>query len=179
MVKNDHRDLNPGGIIIVLGSPNDGDGGLSSIAMERCAQALAEFRRNPDFAILPTGGWGTHFNTTDKPHAFYVQKELLARGIPEKAFLPFVKSSNTLEDASLSGPILDTYPGLELIVVTSDFHAARARYIFEHQFPERSIRISACGTELPQDALIRLQAHEDQALEELKKRPGGNARTAG
>lgn len=156
------------GVIIVLGSPNDHQGRLLSIALERCSQALIEFKRNPEYAILPTGGWGEHFNTSDKAHGFYVQKELESRGIPESAFLPFTKSSNTIEDASLSRPILDAYPDARLIVVTSDFHAARAEYLFKRVFPERHISISASATDLPPEALIRLREHERNAIEKLK-----------
>lgn len=156
------------GVIVVLGSPNDAQGQLLSIALERCSQALAEFKENPTYAVLPTGGWGPHFNTTDKAHGFYVRQELAGRGIPGSAFLPCTESSNTIEDASLSRPILDSYPGAELIVVTSDFHAARALFLFEREFPERRITISESVTNLPPDALVRLQAHEQKALEKLK-----------
>lgn len=161
-------DMKFDGVIVVLGSPNNAQGQLLSIALERCSQALAEFKKNPKYAVLPTGGWGQHFNTTDKPHGFYVRQELSGRGIPLSAFLPCAESSSTIEDASVSHLILDSYPKLELIVVTSDFHASRARFLFEREFPERQIRISESGTNLPPDALARLQAHEQKALEKLK-----------
>ncbi len=156
------------GVIVVLGSPNDAQGNLLSIALERCSQALAEFREHPDYALLPTGGWGKHFNTSDKAHGFYIREELMDRGVPGSAFLPCAESSNTIEDAGLSRPILDPYPGAELIVVSSDFHATRARFLFEREFPERKIRISESVTQLPPDVLARLQAHEKNALEKLR-----------
>ena len=156
------------GVIVVLGSPNDNNGQLSSIALERCAQALSEFKKHPEYAVLPTGGWGEHFNTTDRPHGFYLRRKLLTRGIPESAFLPCAESSNTIEDASLSRPILDAYPDADLIIVTSDFHAARAQFLFEREFPERRIAISTSTTDLPPDELSQRQAHEKKALERLK-----------
>lgn len=156
------------GVIVVLGSPNDAQGQLMSVALERCSQALAEYRDNPEYAVLPTGGWGEHFNTTDKAHGYYVRQYLLNQSIPESAFLPCAESSNTIEDASKSRPILDSYPGAELIVVTSDFHAARARFLFEREFPERRIRISESLTRLAPDVLARLQAHEKNALAKLR-----------
>lgn len=158
------------GVILVLGSPNDDQGRLLSIAIERCTQAFAEFQRNPEYAVLPTGGWGQHFNTTEKPHGHYIRQELSARGIPDHAFLPFAESSNTIEDASLSRPILASYPEADLIVVTSDFHKERARFLFEREFPERNITISASVTDLPYEELARLSAHEKQALERLKNK---------
>lgn len=156
------------GVIIVLGSPNDDQGQLSSMALERCSKAVAEFRENPGYAILPTGGWGQHFNTTDKPHAFYIHKELSMRGIPESAFLAYVESSNTIEDARQSRIALDAYPEADLVVVTSDFHAARARFLFEREFRGRQIRISESVTNLPPKELARLQEHELDALKKLK-----------
>lgn len=153
---------------MILGSPNDAQGQLMSVALERCSQALAEFKENPEYAVLPTGGWGKHFNTTDKAHGFYVRQFLTNRGIPASAFLPCAESSNTIEDASKSRLILDSDPVAELVVVTSDFHAARARFLFEREFPERQIRISESETRLPPDVLARLKAHEKKALAKLQ-----------
>ncbi len=160
--------MNTKGIIIVLGSPNDAEGRLSSIALERCERTLVEHRKHPDFRILPTGGWGEHFNTTDRAHGHYVRQELLRRGVCEAAFLPCAESSNTIEDATLSRPILDEHPNAELIVVTSDFHEGRARFLFEREFPERRIRFSTSETHLPTDDLARRRAHEERALERLR-----------
>jgi uncharacterized SAM-binding protein YcdF (DUF218 family) len=155
------------GVIIVLGSPNDADGKLSSIALERCSQAFAEFRKNPGYSVLPTGGWGQHFNTTDKPHGFYIRQELAARGVPGSAFLPCVESSNTIEDAIFSRQLLDRCLPDIIIIVTSDFHMARARFLFEREFPETAITISGSATNLPPHELARRRNHERKALEKL------------
>lgn len=156
------------GVIIVLGSPNDAQGQLSSMALERCSKAFAEFQENPGYAILTTGGWGQHFNTTDKPHAFYIRQELSARGIPESAFLTWVESTNTIEDARKSRIALDAYPRADIVVVTSDFHAARVRFLFEREFRGRQVRISESVTNLPPKELARLIAHEEKALKKLR-----------
>ena len=155
------------GIIVVLGSPNDEQGRLLSVALERCSQALVEFKRHPGYAILPTGGWGEHFNTTEKAHGHYLKQELMEGGIPEEAFLPCTESSNTIEDALLSRETLDSYPEAELIVVTSDFHVPRARKLFEREFPHRSLRMSESVTQLAPEVMARLREHEKKALERL------------
>ena len=160
------------GIIVVLGSPNDEQGRLLSIALERCSQAVVEHRENPDYAILPTGGWGSHFNTTERPHAYYIKQALKAQGIPESAFLPGVQSSNTIEDAALARPVLEIFPEAELIVVTSDFHMARARYLFEREYPGRHIRMSASTTHLAPAELLKLKYHEQEAMKRLKMNHG-------
>lgn len=161
------------GLIVVLGSPNTDQGELYSIAEERCALALTEYARHPGYRILLTGGYGAHFNTTNQPHSAYLKHHLTSRGIPEGAFVEYAESSNTLEDASLSKPIALEYGARQLLVVTSDYHLERARYVFEKEFADTDVTIkfsasrtdeTACQLDL--DALIK---HERAALARLKR----------
>ncbi|MFA6561501.1 MAG: YdcF family protein [Verrucomicrobiia bacterium] len=155
--------------IVVLGAPNDERGVLSSIAKERCDQALKEYRKHPECKILPTGGWGAHFNTTTKPHGHYLRECLTAQGIPGEAFVECAESANTIEDAKLCRPIVARHGFTKLIVVTSDFHVARTRFLFEQEFPEISIEFSPSHTHLPQDDLRKRILHEESALAKLKQ----------
>jgi uncharacterized SAM-binding protein YcdF (DUF218 family) len=129
---------------------------------------LIEFRQHPTYAILPTGGWGPHFNATDKPHGHYIRRELRACGVPDSAFLPCAESSNTIEDAALAHMALGEYPEAKLIVVTSDFHEARASFLFKREFPDREITFSSCATDLPEETMARLVDHEKRSLRKLK-----------
>ena len=155
--------------IIVLGAPNDENGNLSSIALERCEQALKEYQRDPQARILPTGGWGPHFNTTGKPHGHYVREHLKACGIPDAAFVECAESSNTIEDAKLCRPIVTRHGFRKLIVVTSDFHVARARFLFQQEFPGVVIEFAASQTRLPESDLRRRILHEQAALAKLEQ----------
>lgn len=130
------------GLIVVLGSPNSDKGELYSVAKERCELALAEYAKRPGWKILLTGGYGAHFNTTDQPHAAYLKRYLLDRGIPERAIVEFAESTNTLQDASLAKPIVLKYAAPEIVVITSDFHLDRARYIFKREFADTGLRIA-------------------------------------
>jgi uncharacterized SAM-binding protein YcdF (DUF218 family) len=82
-------------------------------------------------------------------------------------------SSNTLEDASLSKPIALKYGARRLVVVTSDYHLDRARYIFEREFADTEINFlfSACRTDEAacQLDLGALKKHEREALARLKR----------
>jgi len=155
--------------IVVLGAPNDADGTLSSLAQERCRQALTEYARHPDAYLLPTGGWGEHFNTTDKPHGYYTRQHLIAHGIPEKQFLECAESANTVEDAALTKPIVERHGITELLVVTSDFHVPRAQFLFQREFPDTLLSFSAAATNLPASALEKRIAHEARALAQLRQ----------
>jgi uncharacterized SAM-binding protein YcdF (DUF218 family) len=155
------------GVIILLGAPNDKDGTLSSIAQERCERAVLEYRKHPGYKILPTGGFGSHFNVTDKPHAYYSSRYLLSRGIPEEDILGGVESSSTKEDAALSWLIVQKYGIERVIVVTSDFHIPRARFIFEQTFAKIPILSAESKTHLPKKELNKLKAKEKRALSQL------------
>ena len=154
--------------IVVLGSPNDSGGNLSTIAIERCQQALAEYSRHPDACIIPTGGWGEHFNTTDKPHGHYIRQYLIAHGVPEPQILECAESANTIQDAALVKPIVERHGITNLIVVTSDFHVPRAQFLFQREFPDIKLSFSAATTNLPEADLMRRRQHEETALARLK-----------
>ena len=95
------------GVIVILGSPNSITGELSSIARERCTLALKLHQEHPTYAILPTGGFGPHFNRTNRPHGAYVRAHLIELGVPAELILDPVLSANTIEDARKSRPVLD------------------------------------------------------------------------
>ena len=160
------------GLIIVLGSPNSDQGELYSIAKERCEAALTEYTQHPSYKILLTGGYGSHFNTSDQPHAVYLKKYLTSRGIPEDRFIEFAESANTFEDASLSKAIVLKYGVDNILVITSDFHRDRAKYIFEKEFAGTGviIRFSVSQTDETtcQLDLKALKDHEQRALAKLK-----------
>ena len=164
--------LSPG-IIIILGSPNSKEGELFSVAKERCEKGLQEYLNHPTWEIVLTGGFGEHFNVSEKPHAYYLNRYLIEQGVAPGVIVDSVLSTNTLEDASLTKPIIVKYNVGDILVVTSDFHYDRARYIFEHEYSDTNIRIrfslsktdeSSCGFDLKSQI-----AHEKNSLRELKR----------
>ncbi|MGD9345464.1 MAG: YdcF family protein [Candidatus Aminicenantes bacterium] len=156
------------GVIILLGAPNDEKGSLSSIARERCERAVLEYNKRSGYKILPTGGFGSHFNVTDKPHGFYSSRYLISKGIPKEDILECVESSNTFEDAEFSWPIIQQYEVGRVVVVTSDFHVPRARIIFEKRFSKTSIFFAESKTHLSGKELDELKLKEKRALSRLR-----------
>jgi uncharacterized SAM-binding protein YcdF (DUF218 family) len=160
-------------VIILLGSPNSDQGELYSIAKERCTEVLKQYDRHPTYKILLTGGYGAHFNTTRQPHAWYLKRYLLHNGIPENQFTEFAESTNTLEDATLSKAIVLKYYFSNILVVTSDYHLTRAKYIFEKGYADVSGELSYIAVATDESAceidLLELKRHEITALEKLKQ----------
>ncbi len=156
--------------IVLLGAPNDENGGLSQIALERANRAIEECARQPGALVLPTGGWGDHFNTTDKPHAFYSRKYLVEHGVAASRFLPHAESRNTVEDAALAKPILETAGVDAITIVTSDFHVGRAKFLFRRALKGVKISFAPSVTHLPEEELAKLSAHETRSIKMLAER---------
>jgi len=158
------------GIIIILGSPNDDQGNLSEMAIGRLEQAQVEYRNHEGYKILCTGGFGEHFNTTDRPHADYAVRHLIREGIPENDILEIAKSRNTVEDALCSKPIIEKYGVRSLLVVSSDFHMPRVEHIFKKVFEGYDLTFAGAKADFSIERLRALREHEKKELERLHKK---------
>ncbi len=85
-------------------------------------------------------------------------------GIYKSGFLDLAPSKFTLEDAILVKPILKKNDINNVILVTSDFHMARAKMIFEKIFPDTKFRYAAAISELTVDELVALEQHEEKVI---------------
>lgn len=154
-------------IILLLGSPNDENGVLSQIARDRIDCAYNLYTQNDTIQILCTGGFGEHFNVTDKPHAHYAKQELIRKGVNEKDILPFALSSNTYDDFIKAKPIIEKQnPGL-LIIVTSDFHVARAKLLYERTLNYPNVFFIPAKSSLSDKELQPLIKHEETSIKKL------------
>jgi uncharacterized SAM-binding protein YcdF (DUF218 family) len=160
------------GLVVILGSPNDAAGNLSEIGQGRVEQGRQIYLslRDQGWRILLTGGYGEHFNTTDKPHASYARAVLLGAGVPADHIVEPAESCNTVDDALRARPIVDRYDVPRLIVVTSDFHLERASYVFAQVFPDRQLQFVGAPyiSGRPPGEQSRLLAHERRELDHLR-----------
>lgn len=160
------------GLVVILGSPNDSEGNLSEMGRGRVATGHVEYlaRRDAGWKILLTGGYGHHFNTTDKPNAFYAKQILLEQGVPESEIVEFAESKDTVDDALQARRIIQKYKVPALVVVSSDFHLDRVKYIFREIFPH--LELSFSGAEYlpgrPREEAENLRSHENKELESLR-----------
>lgn len=153
-------------VLITLGSTNSPTGELSDISRSRLDHA-ANLYSNGKF-ILCTGGWGKHFNTSKDPHAVYSKNYLLAKGIPDSAFLEFALSSHTVEDALKSKPILSKLENAKFTIITSDFHLQRVRLIFGEILRDFSFEYAGATTDfLESEQRAMLMAHEQEAISKI------------
>ena len=153
-------------VIVVLGSPNFPDGTLGPIALDRLQGCLSIF--NPQkHKILCTGGFGTHFNTSPIAHANYLKDFLIQKGVPSTAFLPLALSSNTVEDAVMSKSILIKTEFKDLVIMTSEYHVARVKFIFTEILKDFNLNFNAVTHHSIDDVLEPLIQHEKMAMDQL------------
>jgi uncharacterized SAM-binding protein YcdF (DUF218 family) len=157
--------------MFILGSPNSVDGVLSSISVKRIEKAIALQKANPDIVLMATGGFGSHFNTSTIPHRELLHQYLLQQdavinpGSPDDLL-----SSNTVQDAIMILQFSNSR-GLEKIgVVTSKFHMARCRYIFECLTETDFIEYFAADD--PSSLSSEINRHESTALARLQAQGG-------
>ena len=153
-------------VIVVLGSPNFPDGTLGPIALDRLQGCLDIFDPS-QHQILCTGGFGNHFNMSPIAHANYLKDILIQKGVPSTAFLPLALSSNTVEDAVMSKSILKETDFKDLIIITSEYHVARVKFIFTEILKDFNLNFKSVAHHSIDDVLEPLIQHEKVAMDQL------------
>lgn len=156
-------------ILLVLGSPNAADGTLGPIALSRLQVCQQLYSEQPQKIGL-TGGFGPHFNTSPRPHAFYLKEALLEAGIPSSAIIALIESSHSVEDATLSKWLIDEYKPDRITIITSDFHVERARIIFDAVYAPFSkfTFVAASSDSIEPSLIMPLIQHEKVAIQDLR-----------
>jgi uncharacterized SAM-binding protein YcdF (DUF218 family) len=95
-----------------------------------------------------------------------------AGGDPADHIVEFAESRNTVDDALTARPIVDRYNVPRLIVVSSDFHLARASFIFSEVFPDKKLQFLGAPylATRPPEEREKLAAHERRELDSLRAR---------
>jgi uncharacterized SAM-binding protein YcdF (DUF218 family) len=99
---------------------------------ERSARAAELFRAGWAPRIVASGRRLRPYATV----AELMAHDLTERGIPKDAIIRFPQNGeNTREEAQALLPLAVEHKWNRLIIVTSNYHTRRARYIFQHVFP--------------------------------------------
>jgi uncharacterized SAM-binding protein YcdF (DUF218 family) len=157
--------------LFILGSPNSVDGVLSPISVNRIEKAMELQKVNPEIIILATGGFGSHFNTSTIPHRELVHRHLLQQGALIDPGTPDdLLSSNTVEDVVMIQQISIPRGQEKYGIVTSKFHMARCRYIFECL--AGAIDVDFYSADDPSNLDPDIIRHEALALAQLQAQGG-------
>lgn len=114
--------------LIVLGAQWK-ENGPSYVLQKRLDKALEYLEENPDTKVIVSGGQGSNEPVSE---AEGMQGYLEQAGIEPKRIFTEESSTNTLENISFSGELLDK-GNAHVIIVTNNFHVFRAVKIAEKQ----------------------------------------------
>ncbi len=114
-------------VIIVLGAQVKEDGTPSEALRRRLVAALEEYR-NKRQVIIVCGAQGT-----DEPRAEgdVMRDWLLSEGVPEEDIVAETASFNTRQNLEYARAIMEHRGLREALIVTSDYHVARALVLCE------------------------------------------------
>ena len=174
-------------LLLPLGCSNDASGQLDDDSPARVAQTLARYQEavaaGKKCCVLPSGGADPAFafNPTETPHWEYVSAALVTAGLPESALIrPGLPALHTVDEAIMARDYVLRSQGAidEVLAITSDFHAARARHLFGVAFGGHAkCPVTAYVEDVPGalsgEALAERKAHEKAGLKTLRTAPFG------
>ncbi len=162
-------------MVVVLGAPNDASGELGPVASRRVQLAADLARRDDSVLLLPTGGFGEHFNVSSAPHWQHITRALVAAGVAPARVLAGVDSRNTAEDAELACAEVQRMAPRRTVVVTSEFHRERAALLFGRAAISLglgpTLRMETTSAPVDEGTMAELVAHERGALRRLRAHP--------
>lgn len=130
--------IEPADIIIVIGDDD--------FAAHRVAEAAALFRAGWAPQIVASGRMLRPYASL----ADFMARDLASQGVPESAIVQFShRASNTLEEAEGLRVLISEKGWRRILLVTSNYHSRRARYIFRKVLPA-SVRLEVAGASDPE-----------------------------
>ena len=145
-------------VIIVLGAQVKEDG-TPSVALERRLTAALESYQKDRQLIIVCGAQGSN---EPRPEGDVMRDWLTARGVPEGDVVAETESFNTRENLENAKDIMDSRGLSRALVVTSDYHVARALELC------RQMGIAAAGKGSPSKPEYFLKNHFREGLSWIK-----------
>lgn len=125
-----------GGFWVVEDSPQASDAIVilsdDDFSADRASRAAQLFKEGFAPRIVASGRYLRPYASV----ADLMHHDLMDRGIPDSAIVRFpLRADDTLEEASALSQFLSSHGWKRVIVVTSNYHTRRARYIYERVLP--------------------------------------------
>ncbi|MDR3051461.1 MAG: YdcF family protein [Oscillospiraceae bacterium] len=114
--------VRPSDVIIVLGAQVKADGSLSLALARRLTKAVTAYQQQPQLIIV----CGAQGENEPAPEGQVMRDWLIARGIPEEDVAAETSSFNTRENLMYARALMAQRGLAQALVVTSDYHVARA-----------------------------------------------------
>lgn len=154
-------EMRPCDCVIVLGARVWQDGRMSHTLLYRCERALALLRADDKLPVILSGGRGA-----DEPcsEAEAMRGFFLENGVADHRLLMETQSGNTVENLAFSRKIMADRGFSSAMIVTSDYHAARALRIAE----DMGIRGCAVAAPSPKRVKTKIKTTLQESVSRMK-----------
>jgi uncharacterized SAM-binding protein YcdF (DUF218 family) len=117
------------GVIVALGGGITADGEPRPATVARARRAAALYRSGQAQRIVMSGAYGMYDPSPPRAEATAMAQIAVAAGVPAGSITTETLSRDTIGNIWFTKPLLGDPGGRRVIVVTSDWHAARVRYL--------------------------------------------------
>ena len=159
-------------VIIVLGGGVGHTGVLPPGVMQRCKLAYRLYRDHKASRMIASGLWAIDDHSTHiTAEAEAMARYLVKLGADEADIFIENRSRDTIENAFFCKELLLNKHGWkDILVVTSDFHVRRVRFIFAKILgPKYKVAVIGAPSDLDDNKLAQVHRHELEALEYDKR----------
>lgn len=146
-------------VIIVLAGGITNQETLPESVKKRVLLAKKLYDRKLSSRILMSGKWSGYWDYLPPQHteAELMRQYAISVGLPKSAILVEEHSQSTFENALyVSKLFLEPHRWKDVVVVTSDFHINRAKYIFE-QLLKNTYTLNFVGSQGDEGSLKKIQ----------------------
>lgn len=148
----------PSQVILVLGAQVKADGSLSVALERRLTLARDEYLQSPQL-IITCGGQGEN---EPAPEGEVMRAWLISQGVAQEDVIAEAKSTSTRENLLYAKKLMEQRGFSQALVVTSDYHVARALALC------KSLGIEATGVGSPSEPAYWIKNHAREALSWIK-----------
>jgi uncharacterized SAM-binding protein YcdF (DUF218 family) len=117
------------GVIVALGGGITADGEPQPATVARAVRAAALYRSGRAQRIVMSGAYGMYDPLPPRAEATAMALIAATAGVPAGSITAETRSRDTIGNIWFTKPLLGGPGGQRVIVVTSDWHAARVRYL--------------------------------------------------
>jgi uncharacterized SAM-binding protein YcdF (DUF218 family) len=164
--------------IIVLAGGINNDGSLPDLPRRRVDGGIAHFNNKESSVLIMTGKYGFWLDWTKeiplRSEAQAMKEYAVSQGVPQQNIFLDERSKDTLGNAYFTKvDILEPHNWKKVIVITSDFHYERTKFIFDLVLgPDYEIEYDLVETGLSPEKVEALHAQEVKTVSILKEITG-------
>lgn len=158
-------------VIIVLARGIQEDGSIPEEARSRVRKGVALYRSGNAMNVVMSGSWSYHFDIAPPRTEAAAMKEYAEElGVDSDFITEETQSKDTLGNAYFTKKICERNRWRDIIIVASDDHMPRVKYLFNKVYgPRYNLNFEESERVLDEDSYKKELIHEESSMRVTKK----------